>query len=173
MRSSRELSPSLVHLSLTLGSSASMDSGRKWFRETSRRSYARCRTSGDDDGMGEGERERERRPAARTDSALSIAPGLLGSFGEVEEGESLLLVLFDPVGCDLAELTGLLEFVLRPLRGPSQADRREGWIGIVIKEWMTCVRGGARGFGKVGGRLANTRNSGGRILGNTVSRTWV
>lgn len=70
-----------------------------------------------------------------------------------------------------------LEVDLRPLEveavalggevgrsGGNQRERRLGVIGVVMREWMMCVSGGASGEGKVGGSVLNARMSGGTIL---------
>lgn len=47
-------------------------------------------------------------------------------------------------------------------------------MGVVMREWMMWVRGGASGEGKVGGRVLNARMSGGRILYTVqhISSSW-
>lgn len=50
------------------------------------------------------------------------------------------------------------------LRCGNHLDRRDGVTGIVIRAWITCVIGDARGAGNVGGRVLNSRSKGGRIL---------
>lgn len=78
--------------------------------------------------------ERERRPGVSADSAL-------WNFSE---------------GCGRGVAVGEEE-------GENQREVK-GATGMVINACMTWVKGGARGFGNVGGRPLNSRSRGGRRL---------
>lgn len=73
------------------------------------------------------------------------------------------LPLPDPeAAAEEVEAVVLVEEVGRS--GGNQRGRRVGVMGVVMREWMMWVSGGASGEGKVGGRVLNARISGGRIL---------
>lgn len=96
--------------------------------------------------------------------ALSNAPG----FDSLLDagGESLLLLggdsgAGDPTGeTDLTGVRGEPAFVI----GGSHFDFNEGFTGMVISAWITCVIGAANGAGKVGGKELNSLSRGGSIL---------
>jgi hypothetical protein len=128
-------------------------------------------------GWGDEDRERERLPAARTESARSRVLGL-GEVGEgicdcdcdcdwARVGESLRLLEEEWCGVGEADADlglGVWECGELVLAGPNQIGRREGVIGIVIREWITWDNGADIGLGKVGGRAEKIRRRGGRRL---------
>ena len=126
------------------------------------------RWSGDD------ARDEALRVADNLENALSKAPGLdsLGSF-VTAGGESLRLPGGDSGTGDPAGETDLWCVRGEPalVTGGNHFGFRDGVTGTVIRAWMTCVMGAARGAGNVGGKELNNRSKGGNILGNEVSKT--
>lgn len=132
---------------------------------TSRRSCARTSVSFDIAGLGEEDLDRERRPADSLDMARSKAPGRLVSLFASFLGDPLRLVGKDVLGDVVVGEGTLLEEDATgfSVRG-NHFECREGRMGTVIRAWITCVSGGARGDGNVGGSELNSLSRGGSNL---------
>src|ERR1700691_1964064 len=114
-----------------------------------------------DAAVGLGARDSDRRPAARTESALSIGPCF--SLVEPGGGDSLLpgCCALAPAKDDVLELN--CEEVV-PDTLPNHTNRRGGENGMVIKERKAYASGVAGGAGKDEGNDLNTRRRGGKLL---------
>ena len=105
---------------------------------------------------GDEERERDKRPAVNIDFARSKAP-----WGrEASRGESARLL--DEETAEVGPVGGVPR---RPrLFGGSHVVCRFLVKGMASSEWMTWLRGGARGDGELGWSELKARRSGGRRL---------